>query len=312
MAEWFAKSEVNWFRSLTENQLVEAKKLSPSKNKEETAAAFWARIERAGLLEEALKLYDQIAESHAEWVQTPRETKKMFAERIEREGRQDEVEKVRQQLLEEGFSLREIHEKLINRFQPKDGSHTRPWETPNPWENGRLFRKKEAQEQLVAEIERGKENDWCPKSRWRYEWEQMRQEKRLASSNAKYRMDCAKWRQEERIALANARRRAPEAARELKARQAAAKAEAERQAAAKVEAERKAAEAKLEAERKAAEEKKQQEIRDREEAERRKKDERNARRRELRRLRLQPELATVANNQTVGTGENEDDWERVI
>jgi hypothetical protein len=281
MSQWFAKSNVHWFRRQAEDRLIQEKKMSSSKDKEETAAAFWLRMEKAGLLEEALKLYDEIAESHAEWMHATRETKKMFAERIEREGRQEEVESERKRLSAEGHSLRKIHEELVDLFQPLDGSWTRPWTTPNPWENGRLFRKKEDQNRCAAEIERGKESDYCPKNRWRYEWEQMHQEKRSASTNAKYRMDCAEWRREERVALANARHRAPEAARELKERRAAAKAEAERLAAAKVEAERKAAEAKVEAERKAAEEKKQQEIREKEEAKKRKKEEQNARRQEL-------------------------------
>src|SRR5262245_11129863 len=84
MCKWFEGSNVRWFRSLAEDSLVEAKKLSPSQDKEETAAAFWERVEKAGLLEEALSLYDKFAEDRAEWVHTPRETKKMFAERIER------------------------------------------------------------------------------------------------------------------------------------------------------------------------------------------------------------------------------------
>jgi hypothetical protein len=291
MAEWFAKSNVYWFRQQAEDRLIEEKKLSPSRVKEETAAGFWMRMEKAGLLEEVLKLYDEIAESHAEWMHATRETKKMFAERIEREGRQEEVESERKRLSAEGHSLRKIHEELVDRFQPLDGSWTRPWTTPNPWENGRFFRKKEDKERLQAEIERGQESNYCPKNRWRYEWEQMHEEKRSASTNAKYRMDCAEWRREERVALANARRRAPEAARELKERQAATKAEAERLAAAKVEAERKAAEAKVEAERKAAEEKKQQEIREKEEAKKRKTEEQNARHQKLKDIRQQLELA---------------------
>jgi hypothetical protein len=220
MTEWFAKSEVNYFRRQVENRLIEAKKLSPSKDKEETAAAFWVRMEKAGLLEEVLKLYDQIAESHAERAQTPRETKKKFAERIEREGRRNEVEEERQCLSESGYSLRQIHEMLVEVFQPLDGSKTRPWTTPDPWENGRLFRKKEDQNRLAAEIEGFDERDYCPESRWRYEWKQMHQEKRLASSNAQYRIDCAGWRREERVALANARRRGLELKAAAEARRA--------------------------------------------------------------------------------------------
>jgi hypothetical protein len=210
MSKWFEGSNVKWFRRQAEDQLVEAKKLTPSQNKEETAVEFWARLERAGLLEEALKLYDEIAESYAEWVHTPRETKKMFAERIEREGRQAEIEEQRQFYSELGYSLREIHEMLVDDFQPLDGSQTRPWTTPNPWENGRLFRKKEDQKRFAAEIEAYDKNDYCPKNRWRYEWNQMHQEKRRVSTKAEWRVDCAKWRRDERIALANAHKRVRE------------------------------------------------------------------------------------------------------
>lgn len=120
MAKWFATSNVNWFRRQAEDCLIEEKKLQRSQDKEESAATFWARMERAGL--------------------PGHKTSKL----------------------------------------------------------------------LPVEIERGKESDYCPKSRWRYEWEQMRKEMRLASSNAKYRVDCAQWRREVRVALANARRRARE------------------------------------------------------------------------------------------------------
>ena len=190
MAEWFAKSNVKWFRSLAEESLVEAKKLSPSKDKEETAAAFWERVEKAGLLLKALELYDEFAEENAEWVHRPRETKKKFAERIEREGRQTEVERMRQELLEDGYPLREIQERLVCRFQPLDGTDTRPWKTPDPWENGRLFRKKESQERLLAQANPDDQEDDEQKAKWLVE--------------------CAQWRREERVALANARRRARE------------------------------------------------------------------------------------------------------
>jgi hypothetical protein len=62
-------------------------------------------------------------------------------------------------------------------------------------------------------VSKGDGDDYCPKSRWRFEWRQQNREKRIASENAKWRVDCAKWRREERVALANARQRA----RELKA-----------------------------------------------------------------------------------------------
>jgi len=144
-------------------------------------------VEKAGHLVEAIDLYDKLAGQHADSVHRPRETKMMFAERIQREGRQAEVERARSELSASGLSLREIHVKLVYGFQPLDGSDRRPWETPDPWKAGRLFRKKEDQDRAV------------PK---RDEWEER-----------KWRLDCAKWRREERVALANARRRA----RELKA-----------------------------------------------------------------------------------------------
>jgi len=212
MAKWYELSTVKWLRCLVAKDLERQGVLPPSKDKDETAAAFWARVEQAGRLVEALDLYDQFAKQDAAWVHTRRETKKDFADRIEREGRKVEVEAARKELSEEGRSLREIHEKLVRQFQPQDGSKTRPWTTPNPWERGRLFRKKQDQNRFVAEIEGYDESDYCPKNRWRYEWEQMHREKRLVSSSAKWLMDCAKWRREERVALANARRRARELA----------------------------------------------------------------------------------------------------
>src|SRR6266851_2300235 len=143
MAKWYELSKVRGLRSLVEELL---KGLPPSQEKNESATAFWARVEKAGLLIEALDLYGEFAADDAE--RTPRERKKVFAERVEREGRQAEVERARHELLELGYSLREIHVKLVERFQPMDGSHTRAWTTPDPWEAGRLFRKKADQVRL--------------------------------------------------------------------------------------------------------------------------------------------------------------------
>src|SRR5215471_4320771 len=102
MAKWYEQSNVIWFRRRAEERL---RGLPPANDKNETAHAFWARLEKAGRLIEALELYDQIAEGNAKWVHLPRETKKMFAERIEREGRQVEVEDERKELAELGYSL---------------------------------------------------------------------------------------------------------------------------------------------------------------------------------------------------------------
>lgn len=120
--------------------------------------------------------------------------------------------------MEDGYSLREIHEKLVWKFQPLDKKWTRPWTTPDPWEKGRLFRKKEDQKRLLAEAASEDEDDDY-----------------VDDEDVSWRVGCAKWRREERVALANARRRA----RELKAA-----AEAKVAAKAKADAEAKADEPK--------------------------------------------------------------------
>ena len=114
----------------------------------------------------------------------------MFAERIEREGRQAEVEEMRKEFADQGLSLRAIHGSLVNCFQPLDGTETCPWETPDPWQAGRLFRKKEDQDRLLAEVDSDDQEDEKEKIQWR--------------------VDCAKWRREERMALAKARERSME------------------------------------------------------------------------------------------------------
>src|SRR5262249_54930239 len=108
--KWFERSDIKGHRAGVEDCLVKDNKLRPSTNKNESAVAFWERVEKAGLLLKALELYDEFAEENAEWIHRPRETKKKFAERIEREGRQTEVERMRQELLEDGYPLREIQE----------------------------------------------------------------------------------------------------------------------------------------------------------------------------------------------------------
>src|SRR5438128_1216538 len=110
MSKWYELSAVAGLRVSVGGFLEEEHDLPPSKDKNETAAAFWERVEKAGLLEEAVDLYDIWAEMDAEDARTPRETKRMFADRIEREGRQAKVEEARSELMEEGYSLREIHE----------------------------------------------------------------------------------------------------------------------------------------------------------------------------------------------------------
>src|SRR5262249_19406011 len=106
------------------------------KGTDESPAEFWSRAEQAGLLQGALTLYDQIAAGRRH---TRRETKNQFDQRMEREGRHAEAERARAELLASGLTNRETQVELVNRFQPRDGTKTRAWETPDPWQQGRLF-----------------------------------------------------------------------------------------------------------------------------------------------------------------------------
>src|SRR5262245_40143859 len=128
--------EVAEIRSRVEEQLP---KLPARKADDETPTEFWSRVERAGLLHKALALYDEIEAGRRH---TRRETKMEFEQRIEREGRRAKVERVRAELLLSGLTQRETQGELVKRFQAKDGAKTRAWETPDPWQQGRLFKKK--------------------------------------------------------------------------------------------------------------------------------------------------------------------------
>jgi hypothetical protein len=50
--------------------------LPPKMAQKETPKDFWARVEQAGQLITALRLYDEIAAEKAAWARVPRETKK--------------------------------------------------------------------------------------------------------------------------------------------------------------------------------------------------------------------------------------------
>jgi hypothetical protein len=163
--------------------------------RQESPAMFWERVEAAGKLDQALALFDQLEAEHRQKARVRRETKKEFAERIEREGRREEVERVLGELLAGGLGERVAQERLVARFQPLDGSHTRPWVTPNPWETGRLFLHKEEEKKLLALVRDDKDMD--PEVK-----------------RAKERVEAARDRRAERVALATARHRA----QELKAR----------------------------------------------------------------------------------------------
>jgi hypothetical protein len=163
--------------------------------KNETAFHFWKLVEQAGMLIEALTLYDRIAAERTPPPPIRRETKLQFLERIDREGRRAEVERLRAELLASGWSQRDAQAELVKRFQPSDGTSTRAWETPDPWENGRLFRTK-AKEQELEALTRDEEDDQDARE---YEREAAAEE--LLSAHSRFM---------ERSALAKARRRARE------------------------------------------------------------------------------------------------------
>jgi hypothetical protein len=185
--------EVADIRARVEDQLP---KLPACKGTDETPAEFWARAERAGLLEEALALYDKIA---AERRQTRRETKKQFDQRIEHERRHAEVERVRAELLASGLTNRETQVELVNRFQPRDGTKTRAWETPDPWQQGRLFKKKTDQQKVLEQVERDEdedEDDEVTEAENRLQWAERRREERQALADARRRAWAMKQEQE--------------------------------------------------------------------------------------------------------------------
>jgi hypothetical protein len=171
--------------------LERLKKLPASSSEDETPVEFWMRVEKAGLLIEALKLYDEIAIEYEDWRHTRRETKKEFDQRIEREGRRVEAERLRRELLESGLTKRKVQAKLVESLQPVDGSVTKAWETPNPWECGRLFKKKADQDRVMESA--------------KYLEEDIEDEEQAEDVD---RLQWAKRRRDERQALAGARRRA--------------------------------------------------------------------------------------------------------
>jgi hypothetical protein len=101
---------------------------------------FWEYVSRAGLLSQALTLYDQVAAKLREWAHTRLETVDNFWARVEGEGRRKEAELAQAELLQSGLCRREAQEQLVAKFQPLDGTKARAWPTPNSWEQGRMCR----------------------------------------------------------------------------------------------------------------------------------------------------------------------------
>jgi hypothetical protein len=192
-------SEVAKIRGRVEEELQD---LPASESKDEAPEDFWSRVERAGLLIKALACYDEIAAEYAKWRHTRLETKNQFDQRMEREARQAEAESVRAKLLASGMSKREAQVALVERLQPLDGSKTRAWETPDPWKEGRLFKKKAEQQEVLDLATREEEED-----------------EDKAVTEAQNRLYWAERRRDEREALADARRRARDIKQEQARRQ---------------------------------------------------------------------------------------------
>jgi hypothetical protein len=191
MYKWYEQSDIFWLRHVVARRLNGPPHALP-KCEDETAPEFWERVEKAGLLIQAVELYNQLAVEQTELRKRPRETKKDFEARVEREGRREEADRLRAELLAAGMSKREVHEELVERMQPLDGTRTRPWSTADPWEAGRLFRNKARQEKFQALIT-DDDDDYSPEAAYAHE-----------------RIEYAQWRQRERQALRAARRRAYE------------------------------------------------------------------------------------------------------
>jgi hypothetical protein len=194
MYRWYEHCEVYTTRCAVGQRLTLP---AVKQGERESAAAFWTRVERAGLLVKALALYDQLV---AERAAVRRETKKAFDQRMQREGRQTEAERLRVELLASGLTRREVQAELVKRMQPLDGGKTRACTTPDPWQAGRLFRRKADQKRLLEEARDQDDEDFEDEDDDSYEG--------AAVAEAGWRVACARRRREERAALVAARRRA--------------------------------------------------------------------------------------------------------
>jgi hypothetical protein len=79
---------------------------------------------------------------------------------------------------------------LIKRFQPKDGTKAKAWETSDPWERGRLLKKKADQQQVWELIERDKDKDeeeTVTEAENRWSWAERRRDERQALADARLR-----------------------------------------------------------------------------------------------------------------------------
>jgi hypothetical protein len=85
---------------------------------------FWERVERAGLLREAVALYDELAIEQRTRTHTRRETKQEFEQRIISEGRRGDAEYLRAKLAALGLDGREVQAQLVEILQPRAGDNS--------------------------------------------------------------------------------------------------------------------------------------------------------------------------------------------
>ena len=109
------------------------------------------------------------------------------------------MERARAELLASGLTNRETQVELVNRFQPRDGTKTGAWQTPDPWQQGRLFKKKKDQQQVLEQIECDEdedEDDGLTEPENRLHWAERRREERQALASARRRAWAMKQEQE--------------------------------------------------------------------------------------------------------------------
>jgi hypothetical protein len=147
-------------------------------------------MEQAGKLCEAVELFNKIEIEHKKRAHTRRETIEEFEQRINKERRQKEAERLRRELLDQGLSLREVQEKLVETLQPMAGARTRAWQTPNPWNEGRFCRRKVDQEKLLA-LKRKPPSE-LDVANWRLQWAEHRMQERRALVAARRRAQALK------------------------------------------------------------------------------------------------------------------------
>jgi hypothetical protein len=88
------------------------------------------------------------------------------------------------------MSGREAQEKLVQLLQPLAGGETRAWTTPNPWNGGRLCRRKADQDALLALSGKLPSRESVALRRLR--WAEHRRDERLALVAARQRVEALK------------------------------------------------------------------------------------------------------------------------